>query len=91
MKVKVLLLSAVALFSLATNHVQSQEPASYPSLVSAIRVEPPLEFCGEEAPIGVQEVRESPMGPASGDPLAEALPPLFPPYRRDAEREWHAR
>ena len=58
MKVKVLLLSAVALFSLATNHVQSQEPASYPSLVSAIRVEPPLEFCGEEVPIGVQEVRE---------------------------------
>lgn len=34
------------------------EPARFPSLVSAVRIAPPLSFCGEAVPLEDQDVRE---------------------------------
>jgi membrane-bound lytic murein transglycosylase D len=34
------------------------EPADFPSLVSSLRIDTPLEFCGETVPVESQEIRE---------------------------------
>lgn len=36
----------------------SAEPAGFPSLISALKVPGPLEFCGERVPLKSQEIRE---------------------------------
>jgi len=57
MKVKLLLPIAVV-FLFGTSHGQTLEPASFPSLISSVRLQGPLDFCGERVPIETQEVRE---------------------------------
>jgi membrane-bound lytic murein transglycosylase D len=34
------------------------EPAHFPSLISSLKIEDPLDFCGEQVPLEIQEVRE---------------------------------
>jgi hypothetical protein len=38
--------------------VASCEPANFPSLISSLKTIGPLEFCGEQVPLDIQEVRE---------------------------------
>jgi membrane-bound lytic murein transglycosylase D len=38
--------------------LHASEPSNFPSLASAIRIEGPLSFCGEEAPLRAPEIRE---------------------------------
>jgi membrane-bound lytic murein transglycosylase D len=51
------------LFCLSSGNVVGQTmedfpPASLPSLVSAIRIKPPVDFCGEQIPLDSDEVQE---------------------------------
>ena len=48
----------VWLSSLSNTNGASLEPAYFPSLVSSVRIEALLEFCGEKVPIEDQEIRE---------------------------------
>jgi hypothetical protein len=58
MKMRVLLSIAGWLFFLAPSYGQSLNPAGFPSLVSSLRVQGPLDFCGESVPLEIQEIRE---------------------------------
>ena len=51
-------LLGIGLFSWPNIFVESPKPTSYPSLISSLRIDAPLEFCGEHVPIEMQEVRE---------------------------------
>ena len=42
----------------SNNYAASLEPADFPSLVSSLKVETPIVFCGEEVPIKSREIRE---------------------------------
>ena len=60
---KYFVLMFVLLFSLSSRNVFGQSPdafppASLPSLASAIRIEGPVNFCGEQIPLDSAEVRE---------------------------------
>jgi membrane-bound lytic murein transglycosylase D len=44
--------------SIPNIYAASLEPAHFPSLVSSLRIDTPLEFCGETVPIESQEIRE---------------------------------
>jgi membrane-bound lytic murein transglycosylase D len=41
-----------------TTHGAPLRPADFPSLVSALKVAEPLDFCSEKVPLGIREVRE---------------------------------
>jgi membrane-bound lytic murein transglycosylase D len=59
MKAKPLLFALlVGVCSVSPSHGQPPEPASLPSLVSSLRQEDPLDFCGERVPTEIQEIRE---------------------------------
>lgn len=47
-----------SLLSNTNLHGASLEPAEFPSLISSLKIETPLEFCGEHVPLKEQEVRE---------------------------------
>ena len=42
----------------ATTQGHALEPPTFPSLISSVRVEGSLDFCGERVPLEIQEVRE---------------------------------
>ena len=58
MKWKSLLLLGIAIFSFSEVNAEPFEPFSFPSMMSALSITTPLEFCGEPVPLEVQEVRE---------------------------------
>jgi hypothetical protein len=54
---------AICVVFLLSGNARSQtaaglEPSSYPSLISALRIKAPLDFCGEQVPLDNEEVRE---------------------------------
>ena len=49
---------ATGLFLWSTIHAEPLKPAHFPSLLSSLRIATQLEFCGERAPLEIQEVRE---------------------------------
>jgi membrane-bound lytic murein transglycosylase D len=58
MKWPLMLLLGIGLFSWPTIFGESTQSPSYPSLVASLRIDAPVEFCGEHVPIEIQEVRE---------------------------------
>ena len=58
MKLKSFLFSIVGILFVATAQGHSLEAPSFPSLISSVRLEGPLDFCGERVPLEIQEVRE---------------------------------
>ena len=54
----ILLLITILLFSWSSIHAELPKSESLPSPVSALKIEVPLEFCGERVPVEVQEVKE---------------------------------
>ena len=57
-KWKSLLLLGAVIVSFSKVHADPFEPSGFPSLISSLKVATVLEFCGEEVPIGEQQVRE---------------------------------
>ena len=53
-----LLLLGIVIFFFAEAHADPVEPASFPSLVTSLRIAAPLEFCAERVPLELQETRE---------------------------------
>ena len=51
-------LLAIGLFSWPHIIVESPKSTAPPSLIASLRIESPLEFCGEYVPLEIQEVRE---------------------------------
>jgi membrane-bound lytic murein transglycosylase D len=51
-------LLGIGLFSWPHIFVESPKSTSYPSLNASLNIETPLEFCGEDVPLEIQEVRE---------------------------------
>jgi membrane-bound lytic murein transglycosylase D len=49
---------ATGLFLWSNIHAEPLKPAHFPSLLSSLRIATQLEFCGERAPLEIQEVRE---------------------------------
>ena len=58
MKWNSLLLLGIIILSFAEAHADPIEPASFPSLVTSLRIAAPLEFCAERVPLELQESRE---------------------------------
>jgi len=58
MKWKSLLLLAAVIFSFSKVHADPLEPSGFPQLITSLKLATPIEFCGEEVPLGEQEVRE---------------------------------
>ena len=58
MHVKALLFSIAGVLFITIGQGHSLESSSFPSLISSVRVEGPLEFCGERVPLELEEVRE---------------------------------
>jgi hypothetical protein len=54
----ILLLLIIAFFSRSSVYAELPKSESFPSPVSALKIEVPLEFCGERVPVEVQEVKE---------------------------------
>jgi hypothetical protein len=57
-KWKSLLLLAAIIFSFSEVHADPFEPPGFPSLITSLKLATALKFCGEEVPIGEQQVRE---------------------------------
>jgi hypothetical protein len=57
---KWILLTSFCIWFLSFSNIYaaSLEPANFPSLVSSLNVDTPIEFCGEEVPIKSQEIGE---------------------------------
>ncbi|MCD4717333.1 MAG: transglycosylase SLT domain-containing protein [Desulfobacterales bacterium] len=57
---KWILLTSFCIWFLSFSNIYaaSLEPANFPSLISSLKVDTPIEFCGEEVPIKRQEIRE---------------------------------
>ena len=53
-----IVLLSIILFLCSNIRAETFEPASFPSLLSCINVDTPLEFCGEVVPVENQEIRE---------------------------------
>ena len=58
MKWPLVVVLGIGLFSWPNILGESPKISPYPSLVASLRVETPLEFCGEQVPLETQEVRE---------------------------------
>ena len=58
MKWPLIVFLGVGLFSWPHIFVESPKAPSYPSLIESLRIETPVEFCGEQVPLDIQEVRE---------------------------------
>jgi hypothetical protein len=58
MKFRLVFLLLVVLFSFSNVHAESLEPAYFPSLISSLKISTPLDFCDEQVPVQMQEVRE---------------------------------
>jgi hypothetical protein len=51
-------LIGIVLLSVSNINAEPLEPAHFPSLISSLKIDTPLVFCGEQVPIEVQEIRE---------------------------------
>jgi hypothetical protein len=51
-------LLGIVIFSFSEVNAEPFEPFSFPSMMSALSITTPLEFCGEPVPLEIQEVRE---------------------------------
>jgi len=49
---------SVYLFFLPVSYAETLKPADFPSLVASLRIDTPLDFCGEQVPMDRQEIRE---------------------------------
>ncbi len=58
MKLRASLVLSVSILLMATSPGQTLEAPTFPSLVSSVRVQGLLEFCGERVPLEIQEIRE---------------------------------
>lgn len=58
MKFRLVFLPLVVFFSFSNIHAESLEPAYFPSLISSLKISTPLDFCNEQVPVQMQEVRE---------------------------------
>jgi membrane-bound lytic murein transglycosylase D len=58
MKWPLVVLLGMGLFAWPTIFGESPQAPAYPSLVSSLRIDTPLEFCDERVPLEIQEVRE---------------------------------
>ena len=58
LKWPLVVLLGMGLFSWPTIFSESSKSPPFPSLVSSLRIETSLEFCGEQVPLEIQEVRE---------------------------------
>ena len=58
MKLRLIFLLTIMLFSLSTAHGAEQKETHFPSLISSLRLSTPLTFCGEKVPIEIQNIRE---------------------------------
>ena len=72
----ILLTLCMWLLFLPDSYAKTLKPADFPSLVTSIKIDTPLEFCGEEVPIAFTY----PLGSSSGYSLAEAFPPVSSSY-----------
>jgi membrane-bound lytic murein transglycosylase D len=54
----VLLTLCIWLLFIPHSYAKSLEPADFPSLITSLNIDAPLEFCGEEVPINNQEILE---------------------------------
>lgn len=57
-KWKWLLLLAAVIFSSSKVQADPVEPFAFPPLITSLKLATAIDFCGEEVPLGVQEVRE---------------------------------
>jgi hypothetical protein len=58
MHIKAILFSIAGLVFMTTGQGHPLDSSSFPSLISSVRVDGPLEFCGERVPLKHEEVRE---------------------------------
>ena len=58
MKLRLVFLLAIILFSLATAYGADSKETHFPSLISSLKPFPPLTFCGEKVPIKIQKIKE---------------------------------
>jgi membrane-bound lytic murein transglycosylase D len=58
MKLRLVFLLTITLFSLSTAHGAEPKETHFPSLISSLRLSSPLTFCGEKVPIEIQNIRE---------------------------------
>jgi len=58
MKYRLVFSLAVVLFCFSNVHAEPLEPAYFPSLISSLKISTPLDFCNEQVPVQMQEVRE---------------------------------
>ena len=54
----ILLTLCLCLLFLPVSYAKTLQPAEFPSLVTSLKIDSPLEFCNEEVPIDQQEIRE---------------------------------
>jgi hypothetical protein len=54
----VAVLSVIVILTCSSICAQALEPASFPSLISSVKIPPHLEFCGEPVPLQNQKIRE---------------------------------
>jgi len=58
MKLRLVFLLTITLFSLSTAYGAEPKETHFPSLISSLRISTPLTFCGEKVPIEIQDIRE---------------------------------
>jgi len=58
MKLRLVFLLAIILFSLSTAYGAEPKETHFPSLISSLKPSPPLTFCGEKVPIEIQDIKE---------------------------------
>ena len=57
-KWKSLLLLAAVIFSFSKVNADPFDPSGFPPLLTSLKLAAPIDFCGEEVPVGEQQVRE---------------------------------
>ncbi|MFH1480657.1 MAG: transglycosylase SLT domain-containing protein [Pseudomonadota bacterium] len=58
MKWKILLVALIGLFFTERIYGESLESSDFPSLISSLNVQGPLQFCGEAVPLNIQDAQE---------------------------------
>jgi len=58
MKLRLVFLLGILLFSLSNTYGEEFKGAPFPSLISSLKLSPPLSFCDERVPIEIQEIKE---------------------------------
>ena len=58
MKLRLVFLLTITLFSVSTAYGAEPKETHFPSLISSLRLSTPLTFCGEKVPIESHDIRE---------------------------------